>query len=271
MGVQSDGGGDLLSGTGSLDEGGNGNAGDNHSQDQGGNPSTGDDKAGNESDGGVAGNQDTQTQRPAWMAQLPEDQKESESLTKFQSIGELGKAYSELEGKLGESVTPPGEDATDEERSNFYKKLGRPDTPEGYKVKFPESYSQEVVDAYRKTAFEMGLNDKQFGGFMKTMGLQALATTEKMKAMQTAEQEAAVKALKDDWGESFDANNALAQRTLINYGGEQIKKEFQAAGLGNSVPLMNFLKAVGADLVEHKVIDGKVGGEGRDPDRLYYD
>jgi len=43
---------------------------------------------------------DAKPQRPAWMAQLPKDLQEDDTLTRFKTIGEIGKAYRELEGKL---------------------------------------------------------------------------------------------------------------------------------------------------------------------------
>ena len=270
MGVEGEGNSDLLGDSVGVGETtANGQTEDNQINTQG--DTSTDDKSENKSDDSVTTEQTSSNDKPAWMAQLPADQKDSESLAKFSNIGDLGKAYSELEGKLGDTVTVPGDSASDDERSAFYKKLGRPETPDGYKVQFPQSYSTEVVNAYRATAHEQGLNDAQLGGFMKTMGLQALKTLETMQATHESTVAAGVESLKKDWGDNYDNNFKLVARTITNYGGETLLKDFKSAGLSNNPAVAKFLAAVGNDLLEHKVIDGKVGGKGRSSDRLYYD
>lgn len=65
----------------------------------------------------------------------------------------LVEMYKNLESQMGSRVKIPGEEATPEERNNFYKKIGRPDSPEGYGV------SADVFDAEaQKVMFESGIS-----------------------------------------------------------------------------------------------------------------
>ena len=102
---------------------------------------------------GASGNQGAP---PAWTAQLPDDLKANEAFTSMKTIGDLGKSYldvngkikeydsklkdhealvkthegkvKELEGKMASDYIPkPKENATDAEKAAYYKALGRPD------------------------------------------------------------------------------------------------------------------------------------------------
>jgi len=222
-------------------------------------------------DDSVADDQSTSDEKPAWMAQLPGDLKDSESLTKFKNLGDLGKAYSELEGKLGSSLSIPGEEASDEERSEFYSKLGRPETPDGYNVKFPQSFSEESVKGYKDAAFGLGLNSSQLGGVVKAMSLQAIEGLEYLQNQQTSARDSGEAALKKEWGDDYEDNFKIVSRTLTRYGGDDLVKKFSAAGLGNDPDVAKFLHQVGKDQLEHRIVGGKVGPAKRVPGQLSYD
>lgn len=81
--------------------------------------------------------------------------------------GEALKAYGELEKKLGTSVIIPGEDATDEERAAFHKRLGVPDAPDGYQLAKPEgveSYDDKIADWLRRTGHKLGATPALLSG-----------------------------------------------------------------------------------------------------------
>lgn len=63
---------------------------------------------------------------PAWTAQLDKDLQGNEKLTQFKTIGEMGKAFLDRDGKLQNAVFIPGKDAPAEEVAAFYTKIGRP-------------------------------------------------------------------------------------------------------------------------------------------------
>src|SRR5690349_14787907 len=51
------------------------------------------------------------------------------------SLGDALKSHRELEAHVGKALVPPGKDATADDWSKFYAKLGRPEKPEGYELK----------------------------------------------------------------------------------------------------------------------------------------
>ncbi len=65
---------------------------------------------------------------------------------KFTSPADVVKSYAELERKLGGSVTPPGDGAGEDEMNAFYRRIGRPDSADGYDIKPFEGVPEEVHD-----------------------------------------------------------------------------------------------------------------------------
>jgi hypothetical protein len=64
---------------------------------------------------------------------LPEDFDGREGfLEKFKDVPSLARSYKELQKSLGSSVRVPAPEASQEERSAFFQRLGAPDSPEGY-------------------------------------------------------------------------------------------------------------------------------------------
>lgn len=74
-------------------------------------------------------------------------------------------SYSGLESMIGaERVALPGKDAAPEAWDGVWKKLGRPDKPEGYELQRPSEmalYSDDFAQKFRQAAHKSGLNARQ--------------------------------------------------------------------------------------------------------------
>lgn len=203
---------------------------------------------------------------PAWMAQLPEDLKSNEGLTKFGTIGDLGKSYLELQGKLGNSVTIPADTATQEEKERFYKKIGRPNSADKYslsKTKLPDGMKpdEEYEAKFRKSAHEAGLSNSQASKLYETF---ETAMVDKYNNLLNQGKEArskAIETLKGEWGNDYNANLKHAKDAILHFGGEELLKTFNKVGLSNNPELAKaFLKikqSISEDVFET--------GEGKKP------
>lgn len=213
-------------------------------------------------------------EKPAWTAQLPGDLKDSASLTKFSNLGDLGKAYVELEGRLGKSVVLPGEEASEEERAEFLKKIGRPETPEGYTLKLPESADPEAMKALKQAAFEAGMTDTQFGRFVVSQAGMFLkktaADTEVAKAAAIEAAKEATKVLKSEWGNDFDDNFKVIGRFVTENGGDDLLAKFRKAGLASDPDVAKLLFKAGKQAIEGKAVSGRVGGPPASAGQLTY-
>src|ERR1700677_1477676 len=110
----------------------------------------------------VPGNQ--QTQAPGWVAVLPSDLKDKEAFKQFKTVGDFGKDYlavkakaTEYEGKLANSIPKLGENATQEERNQYFNSLGRPEKPDGYELDGEDKNSKEWTGYWRNELHRIGV------------------------------------------------------------------------------------------------------------------
>jgi len=188
------------------------------------------------------------TALPTWMAQLPKDLQTDETLTRFKTLGELGKAYRELEGKSGTVITIPGDDATDEERAAYYTKIGRPEKPENYsfeKIELPEGYdSEEAIQKYRNIAFAQGLTNKQAEAFYKAQMQSVIQNEQDEIAERKAQLETSQKQLRSVFGAKAGEELVITQRFLKTNADKispTLMADIEKSGLGNSVPCIQLL------------------------------
>jgi len=204
---------------------------------------------------------------PGWMAQLGDDLKANETLTKFENVSDLGRAFIEADGKLSNSVPLLTQEATAEQKAEFYNRLGRPEKPDGYELQRPQlpegmQYSEEAEAQWRGIFHELGLSNEQAKGLhAKFNELQA--------ALYQAEADARVKAVKDgeaalrkEWGDKYDANTELMRRAVIDIGGDALKQVLDQAGLGNHPTVLKAFHQIGVRTAEDSSVRGDGGGDG---------
>lgn len=93
----------------------------------------------------------------------------------FKDLNGLAKAYKDTKSALGKAQGIPGADATPEQKAEFYKALGVPETaeayglvkPEGLPEKMGEFYEKEMLGAFAKTAKDLNLTPEQAQGLQK--------------------------------------------------------------------------------------------------------
>lgn len=188
------------------------------------------DKAGDAGQGksNVDSGKGGETQRPAWMSQIGDitkDATKADKLSKFEKISDLANAYFELEGKLGNTLVKPGENASDEERAAFYKALGKPETADKYSIE------GEQAEMFRKMAYENNLTDEQAKAIYATLhkvGEDAIAQQKAAYAQQAKETQNALLA---EYGKDYQTKIEMLKRGVKNYGGDAIASKLQAAGL----------------------------------------
>lgn len=195
-----------------------------------------------------------------WREMLPEEYREASWATKYESPDELFKGIdnmAKLVGKKSEGVTIPGEDATVEEWESFYKGIGRPDSPNEYKITLPQEnakYFQEGdIESITEMFHKSGLNSKQ----AQALTEQYLQwQTGKMSALSEAVQAERVdaeKALRSEWGNNYDANVKAAYRGAEAAG---VVEELEKAGLGDNPAILKLAELAGRSIKEDHQRDG---------------
>ncbi len=169
---------------------------------------------------------------PAWMEQIGDITKDAgaaEKLKKFGKVGDLAKSYLELEGKLGNSIVKPGENASAEEIETFYKNLGKPESA--------DKYSIEGDDAklFREMAFKNNLTDAQAKALyqsLKEVGTSAMKNAaEQQKAAFEAQVHETQSALQKEYGKDYPVKIEMLKRGVAAYGGQSLAAKLDKAGL----------------------------------------
>jgi hypothetical protein len=179
----------------------------------------------------------------------------------FPGVEQALNSYRNLEkmmgaDKAGRTVTLLGDDATPEQRGEFYTKLGRPEAPDAYSFKLDDGADTSRLDALRTVAHEAGLSDAQFKALAEA---DVNYFTEHTKAAEESTHMSevdATAALKREWGAAFDQNVAGVERYATQLG----MTEEQLVGLSKSmgpVEAMKFVHSLGSRLGEDTVDTGE--------------
>lgn len=206
-----------------------------------------------------------------WTAQvkkdaLIDDLKGKATLTDFVRHYAGTKAELEkLKAEAGARVKIPGDDATEEELNAYRAAVGVPESPAKYDLKTGRlpagvTVDEETTAKYKKLAHGMGLTPKQaqalFEFDIKRQGedYQAYLNLRKESAQE------AMNELKKTYGEKYEEKLSHALRIVAKLGGDELKSELEASGLGNNKQLINFMVKVSENYSEDGIIVGSVGG-----------
>lgn len=196
-------------------------------------------------------------QTESWRAKLPDDLKENEDLARFDNPGDLGREYLGLKGKAENSTQIPSEDADEEEWAEFYRKIGRPESAEGYGLIRPDNlpeyipYDDGMEQSFRQAALTLNLSDAQAKGLFEWYHenvRDAHSAVQEEREQQYAEAE---KSLKQELGQKYGESLELARRAVRTFGGEEMAALLEESGLGNHPAVFrtffNIAKAVADD------------------------
>jgi hypothetical protein len=176
---------------------------------------------------------------------------------KFTSKEELAKGYVNLQTKVHGW---PGDDATEEAKQEYYKRVARPDSADGYQIEaapLPDgsAYPEGSDSRFKKACWEAGLSPAQAKLLYKT-ATQEIAdgyrdeVAGKKKALETATQ-----TLRQAWGKEFEPNLALMGRVGARFAPPSLLKRWDESGMGNDPDHIAFLVSIG-----HAMSEGTLQG-----------
>lgn len=213
-------------------------------------------------DSGAPASEPTATEGGNWFDSFAEDIKTNQNVTKFGSAEELAKSYINAQQLIGRDKIPMP--VTDEDWSNTYARLGRPEEPTGYEINAPEGIE---VDADKQQAFfnlahEIGLSQKQAEALaafdFDTHG----SAMEQLTQQQQQATDAALGQLKNEWGQAFDQNVQIANRALSEFASEADidflnNAEIDGVRLGDHPALVKLFNNIGKGMLEGGKLEGK--------------
>lgn len=186
-----------------------------------------------------------------WRAQLPEEYRGHTSLKDIQDLPSLAKSYIHAQSLIGQDKIILPKDPNDKDSwSEVYNKLGRPESPEGYEFKKPESpeyeqvsYDEDLMKEASAKMHELGLSKSQAQAIHAWWNSKGLEADVASRAFAKKELDDTTASLKSEWGPQFDENLASAKQAVMQFGGPELAKYLEETGMGNNINLVKtFLK-----------------------------
>lgn len=195
-----------------------------------------------------------------WRSGIPEEIRGHKSLEHIQDVGALAKSYVNAQSMIGaDKVAIPGKHATDEDWGEVYRRLGRPDSPEGYELvnEMPEGAVavDEMLDGFRGAAHDAGLSPQQaqkllgwYNGFLGEMTQGDEGQAEQARLDTEIE-------LKKEYGAAYEDRLSNGNAVLDEFGAADITEIQLADGrlLGDHPEMIKMMVNIG------EFINSKIG------------
>lgn len=196
-----------------------------------------------------------------WQDVLPESLR-APGLGKFTRPDMLVQSYQHMEKMQGadaeRKVLIPNEKTTAEERDSFYRKLGRPDKPDGYKFEIPKmpeghEYDKALEGQFRAWAHEAGLTQPQAATIMQKYNEAGLGKIKQFQELVEQEKTQAITALQREWGNAYPEKLDKANAVIRKFDPDG---KVQDSGFGNHPDVVKMMSAIGDLITEDKALGG---------------
>ena len=207
--------------------------------------------------------QQPQEQQVDFQSLIPESYKEEKSLQNFSNMDDFVKSYLHSQKLVGADKIPvPNKLATDEDWNAVYERLGRPETPDGYKYELPKEtkLEEKTLKAFSEEAHKLGLLPKQAQGIINYYNSIAEQSEQNALVNEEASKAEAEVELRKEYGPAYDLKIAQARNLATNtFGADFLRNTKLADGsvLGNHPQVVRAF----ADLASKMSEDGIVQGE----------
>jgi hypothetical protein len=164
---------------------------------------------------------------PEWIGTLTDEALKNEpSLKDFKSVDDLAKSFISTKALVGKKgIILPAEGADEKEWGVVFDSIGRPKTPDDYKMpnvqlKNGMQMNEAEIKEFRAIAHQKGLTQKQFQDVI------AYRLNKQMKDFEAAETKAVElkksteTALRQKWGANYDERISGINKLLKQFGGE---------------------------------------------------
>ena len=183
-----------------------------------------------------------------FMEMIPEDLREHPSLSPIKDVGNLARSFVNAQKLIGADKIPFPTNPTEEDLSNIYSRLGRPETPEGYEFATDGNViTEDVAAEYAGVAHQLGLSPKQAAGILDYYKGSVGQTTEQMEQLAQEQAEQTTNELKREWGNAFGDKVAAAKDVVEQFAGNDILQMRLEDGtmIGNHPAFIKAFAAIG--------------------------
>ena len=165
---------------------------------------------------------DTPITPSSWKESISEEFRSDPSIEKFTEIDALAKSYINATKMIGQDkVVIPNNNSTDDQWSEVYSKLGRPETADQYKLNVKSdvvNFDEGAIKSFAEQSHKLGLNNKQAEGILEFYKNNMEGTAQQSKIDTETAQVQAEQQLRQEWGRDFEGKvkqaGALAKANI---------------------------------------------------------
>lgn len=167
---------------------------------------------------------------------IPEDLRDHPSLSPIKDVGNLAKSYINAQQLIGADKLAAPKNPSEEQLTEIYNYLGKPETPDAYEVAVDGNIiTEEAANSYKDVAHKLNLTPQQASGILEYY--KGLATNTQEQAVQNIEyqREQVENDLKKEWGQAYEQKISGAGQAIKEYGNPEMLEWQLADGtkLGN--------------------------------------
>ena len=159
-----------------------------------------------------------------WTETLSEDIRTSESLGKFKDINGLAKSYLELERSMGNRVSIPSQDASDDDWRGFYSKAGLPEDGKYIPTSARNKDNEEFLNHYEPTFHSLGLSKRQGENLIKKMIETSDNAQKQYKENLDKTRNEHLETINKKYGSNVEEKLKLVDAAIAKYGNQEILK-----------------------------------------------
>src|SRR6056300_427013 len=159
--------------------------------------------------------QETMIEQPttvakSWKETISEEFRNDPNISKFTEIDALAKSYINATRMIGQDkVAIPNENSTDDQWQEVYGKLGRPESPDKYKLEAASDVvplDEGAIKSFEENAHQLGLNNKQAQGILEFYKNSMEGSVQQNQVDMETAQAQAEQELRKEWGNNYDNN-----------------------------------------------------------------
>ena len=158
-----------------------------------------------------------------FLSMIPEDLREHPSLNPIKDVSNLARSYVNAQRLIGADKLAFPANPTDEDLDKIYGKLGRPESSEGYEIVADGVViSEDGAKSYAEMAHNLRLTPDQANGILEYYKGMVSSASEVNIQAETQQRNSTEMALRQEWGDEFDAKLTDAGKVAKQFGGGEL-------------------------------------------------
>ncbi len=208
---------------------------------------------------------------PGWTSDFSEDLQGLAEVKGWKSAEDALRAYQSAETLIGtdpaQTVKIPTDPAAEEwgKPGGIWDRMGRPSDPTGYEFNEVPEHLNDMSEAFRPIAHEVGLSKAQSQKLADWMTKTTQANEAAEDAAVAAQSQQDLVLLQSEWGSEYEANIQTAKSAALQFlPKDQLSQIEEAIGTGE---LLKMALNIGKGMGEHQIVDTSdpVSGGGYSP------